>query len=453
MFLALTLAIAALSGPNEAAGEGRQNDARLNDVCFVDARQGWAVGDRGVILHTDDGGQRWSEQTSGVPARCCRSASSMSSLAGRPADKPAPTSMPAPASSLRPATAAERGRNHPNSSCPSLRRIGFFDPHHGWAIGCRSSLYPAGVLLTDDGGRSWRSLPGDEQPGLAGRRFPDAARGGIGRPPRRAGHRPPRPDRVASPAEGFGVAGVSPDCGSAHRRRAGWWAKAGWCEGATTCGATWQAPAGRTCRRRRPSSILPPWPSAGRSAGSPARRAAASSTPPTPAAPGRPLPPARRCRCAIAFVDDQHGWAVGELGTVLATGDGGQTWRSQRAGGGRAALLILAAEPDDVPLELVARSGRQRRLSHGRRRARPPRPGGPAARRRPAGRSAARGGGGRRRLGGLPRRGSSPCGRPGLASAAADRRGVGPRESPRRHGGTACPAGPRKSAPGGRKRF
>ena len=48
---------------------------------------------------------------------------------------------------------------------------------------------------------------------------------------------------------------------------------------------------------------------------------------------GSPLP-----LRAITFVDDQHGWAVGELGTVLATGDGGQTWRTQRAGGGRAAL-------------------------------------------------------------------------------------------------------------------
>ena len=33
-----------------------QNDAKLADVTFVDAPHGWAVGDRGVIWHTDDGG-------------------------------------------------------------------------------------------------------------------------------------------------------------------------------------------------------------------------------------------------------------------------------------------------------------------------------------------------------------------------------------------------------------
>ena len=57
----------------------------------------------------------------------------------------------------------------------------------------------------------------------------------------------------------------------------------------------------------------------------------------------------------IAFADDQHGWAAGELGTILATDDGGRTWRPQRSGGSRAALLCIFADPDDVPLELIAR--------------------------------------------------------------------------------------------------
>ena len=45
-----------------------QNDAMLADVAFVDAVQGWAVGDRGVIWHTDDGGAHWQLQPSGVDA-------------------------------------------------------------------------------------------------------------------------------------------------------------------------------------------------------------------------------------------------------------------------------------------------------------------------------------------------------------------------------------------------
>ena len=67
---------------------------------------------------------------------------------------------------------------------------------------------------------------------------------------------------------------------------------------------------------------------------------------------------------AMTFVDDQHGWATGELGTIMATADGGRTWQSQRAGGSQAALLAVFAEPDDVPLELLARlSGNEGYLS------------------------------------------------------------------------------------------
>ena len=60
---------------------------------------------------------------------------------------------------------------------------------------------------------------------------------------------------------------------------------------------------------------------------------------------------------ALTMVDDTRGWAVGELGTILATADGGQSWQRQRAGGTRAAVLGLFTGPEDVPWELVARLG------------------------------------------------------------------------------------------------
>ena len=58
---------------------------------------------------------------------------------------------------------------------------------------------------------------------------------------------------------------------------------------------------------------------------------------------------------ALCFVDDQKGWAVGQLGTILVTSDGGQTWKRQRAGGARAAVLGIFSEPAEIPLELFAR--------------------------------------------------------------------------------------------------
>ena len=41
-------------------------NTNLNDVDFVDAQNGWAVGGNGAILHTSDGGQTWIAQNSGV---------------------------------------------------------------------------------------------------------------------------------------------------------------------------------------------------------------------------------------------------------------------------------------------------------------------------------------------------------------------------------------------------
>ena len=40
----------------------------LSAIHFVDAKRGWVVGDDGTILHTTDGGQRWSPQTSDTEA-------------------------------------------------------------------------------------------------------------------------------------------------------------------------------------------------------------------------------------------------------------------------------------------------------------------------------------------------------------------------------------------------
>src|SRR3989337_2252960 len=41
-------------------------DIILNDVRFVDARQGWAVGEFGRIYHTRDGGRSWTKQNSPI---------------------------------------------------------------------------------------------------------------------------------------------------------------------------------------------------------------------------------------------------------------------------------------------------------------------------------------------------------------------------------------------------
>src|SRR5438132_386155 len=43
-------------------------DAALHAIQFVDAQEGWAVGDEGVVWHTIDGGKKWERQPTGILA-------------------------------------------------------------------------------------------------------------------------------------------------------------------------------------------------------------------------------------------------------------------------------------------------------------------------------------------------------------------------------------------------
>jgi photosystem II stability/assembly factor-like uncharacterized protein len=81
----------------------------LNDVTFVDATHGWAVGNCGVISATTDGGRTWTIQA-GLPMS-------------------------------------------PACSRAALTSVSFADRLNGWVVG-------GGVLLaTDNGGRTWAPAP------------------------------------------------------------------------------------------------------------------------------------------------------------------------------------------------------------------------------------------------------------------------------------------------------
>ena len=65
---ALALLVATFTSPAQAGDLRYFEDASLHAVQFVDAQEGWAVGDEGVIWHTIDAGQHWERQPSGVRA-------------------------------------------------------------------------------------------------------------------------------------------------------------------------------------------------------------------------------------------------------------------------------------------------------------------------------------------------------------------------------------------------
>ncbi|MGE0607538.1 MAG: YCF48-related protein [Pirellulales bacterium] len=352
------LALSARPGPAFAdnarpiVANSLRSDAALWDICFVDQQYGWAVGDRGTVWYTEDGGQRWRLQESGVDAqlRGVRFIDSQNGwiVGGRSTALSGQTV----GVLLRTRDGGQTWTTDEGLLLPSLRKIGFFSHADGWAVGEPSALFPSGVFTTDNGGRTWAPVPGNG--GWLAGDFIDQVTGAVaGRRGSLAVIRNRGLDASTTPP--LGMRGLRQLILAEGNR--------GWLVGdgslvmnTTDRGATWQTP----------DSPLPDavsdqfdWQAlAVREgqcwiAGAPGTRILHSPDEGrtwTMQATGQPLP-----IHALAFIDGRRGWAAGALGTILATEDGGTTWQRQRCGGIRAALAGFYAEPEEIPLELLAR--------------------------------------------------------------------------------------------------
>ncbi|MGE5193651.1 MAG: YCF48-related protein [Deltaproteobacteria bacterium] len=358
-----------------------EDDANLHDVQFVGSRSGWAVGDRGVIWHSEDGGESWLLQSSGVncPLRSvCFLSDRVGWVAGggtapytrhpygvvltttdggrtwKPLVAPPASAAPADARLRNAAAAPANKTDRPEPTLPRLRKIRFFSREEGIAVGEGTGSDPSGVFSTEDGGQSWRALPGKASPGWLSAAFlgPDA---GI-----LVGANGSRAlvmeDKVVVPQrfERLGVRGLHDV--ALGGENSGWLVGDGGLVLRTeNAGLVWQPPPVpladgirdafdfRTvcCRGNKiwvagqPGSAVWHSPDGGQ----------AWEKRPT----GQAQPLAR-----LHFSTDQRGWAVGALGTILRTDDGGQTWRAVRGAGRRVALMALFGSTPQVGLGLIA---------------------------------------------------------------------------------------------------
>jgi photosystem II stability/assembly factor-like uncharacterized protein len=331
-----------------------RSDAALRDVCFVDPQRGWAVGDRGVIWHTEDGGQHWELQRTDLTC----SLESVWFIDPKRGWAAGGYSHPYTHTSSGVLLMTEDGGRTwhagPRNVLPAVKRIRFFDARHGWAVGNASGLFPSGIFTTDSGGRTWSPVPGAKTAGWTAADFLDplngalagrsgalgvVRRGGIG-----AAQTPP-----------FGLRGLARIelVPPVH----GWLVgEGGLLMRTDDLGTTWQSPPGRLpdgVERQFDLTALAVRGPRVWAAGTPGTRVlftADAGQTWTAFATGQQVP-----IYGMSFADDARGWAVGALGTILATEDGGRSWRRQRCGGTRAALLGVFAEPERVPLELFAR--------------------------------------------------------------------------------------------------
>jgi photosystem II stability/assembly factor-like uncharacterized protein len=352
---------AALSHAPAAAAPRYFEDATLRAVQLVDDREGWAVGDQGVIWHTIDGGQTWTRQSTGVRASlrsvCFPGSNPYEGwVVGR-------DELPGAGSSGVVLHTRDGGLHWKPAlmhALPGLNRVCFADAQNGYLLGDGTDAYPSGVFLTRDGGRSWKPLPGPRSPGWLAADFSDGSTGAL------AGAW----NRLATLRDGKLYAKHMDTLGGRslldlHLRR------------------------GNGLAVGQGGLIL-------RSDGSSGKSWSFVSLPSVPADDVRPdwdfhavhgtgshywvvgrpgsmilhsddlgktwqlVPTGQTMPLhGVFFQSADFGVAVGALGTILVTRDGGKTWKAQQRGGERAALLFVHARSAGLPADAVSFLGAQ----------------------------------------------------------------------------------------------
>ncbi|WP_166831991.1 YCF48-related protein [Thalassoroseus pseudoceratinae] len=329
-----------------------QDDAALRDVQFVGSKIGWCVGDQSTIWQTSDGGRFWSLVSAPVRANF-RSVCFLTDRVGWIAG-----------GGFRPHTRQSFGvilatndggaswQVHERDGWPNFQYVRFFSLQDGIAVGEATSKCPTGILTTQDGGESWQPMSGESRPGwraaeflqpeigiVAGMRGQVSLVGGdrlLATQVGNLGLRTVRQVRLTPENTGWlvgdgglvrttdngGVSWGPPtkslprevrDCLDFHAvavRGAKVWIAG------RPGGVVWHSPDGGASWQKQPT--------------------------------GQTVP-----IHDLEFVDDNFGWAIGDLGMMLATGDGGKNWVPVRGANRRAAVLTLVPRPERISFPLL----------------------------------------------------------------------------------------------------
>ena len=347
------LLAAALVAPtaSRAADPRPFEDAALHAVQFVDANEGWAAGDDGVVWHTIDGGQNWERQPTGVRASL-RSLHFVNPYVGWAAGR---EELPNGAGSagvlLYTRDGGLKWRRVLINALPGLNVVRFIDGQTGYVAGDGSDACPSGVFLTTDAGRTWQPVAGRRCAAWLAADFNPEAGALVGAWNQAA----------AVQRDQIGVS-QNDSLGARNLRGLRLWGKRGIAVGqgglvlgtedggfhwnfadvglAPGVAASWDFHAVGAAGRHvwvvgRPGSAVLHSPDGGKSWE--VRRT------------NQPLP-----LNGVYFHDERRGWAVGELGSVLATDDGGRTWKVQHRGGNQSAALLVCARSAGLPADALA---------------------------------------------------------------------------------------------------
>jgi photosystem II stability/assembly factor-like uncharacterized protein len=336
----------------QGAREARLHDASLRAVQFLEKEVGWAVGDEGVILNTIDGGKTWDRKPTGLRASL-RSVCFLTPFVGWVVGR---EELPGGMSAgvlLYTRDGGESWKQLLPKALPGLNQVRFVDAATGFVLGDGCEQFPSGLFRTDDGGRTWEPVAGPRATSWLAGEFQDGKTGVLtGAWSRLATF---KQGEQHSGADVRMLAGRQVHAVQVVQRRLLAGAEGGLILTSGHAGASWGF-----ADLKLPTEILPcldfralhavgarVW-AVGRP-GSVVLHSADGGSHWQLLKTGQPLP-----LHGVFFFNDRAGWAVGDGGTILATSDGGQSWRVQRQGGKRAAVLIVQAHVRDLPADTLA---------------------------------------------------------------------------------------------------
>jgi len=337
-----------------SAGSPLLDDANLNAVQFLGSKTGWAVGDRGVIRKTEDGGRTWQFVTS--PVQCplrhiCFLTNQIGWIAG---GGTAAYGHMNQGVLLFTKDGGKTWEELVQKRLPRLHYVRFFGVTEGVVVGESSIQHATGVFKTTDGGKTWQDVIGYESAGYRSAAFFDVSTGIVAGTQGRltlVGGGAVLPPRF--PPQGLrGIQDVK-----LPLTATGWMVGDGALLRKTeNKGVVWEMPETALPDQLKdffdfqavevrgdqvwiagdPGSVI--WHSADR--GKTWRQQWTNQSAPL---------------AAIHFVDDQTGCAVGALGTILLTNDGGQTWHLNHADPRRVALMCVHAQPAQISFDMLSK--------------------------------------------------------------------------------------------------
>ena len=335
------------------------DDAELHDVQWVGSKHAIAVGEHGAIWNSSDGGRQWSQSPCGFDASL-RSACFLTDQLGWVSGVDAvPHSPDEGGILLRTKDGGRTWQRLADRSLPPLNYVKFFNLEEGVIVGQPTSVAPSGILKTSDGGQSWHGVQGAAPRGWHAASFPELELGAVagvqGRVSLMGGEQ-----LFASKLAPQGFRSIRAIQLTAN--------DSGWLAGdgslvlkTTTKGVVWEPPTGSLPEELREGMDFLALETRGEKvwlAGSPG--SVVWHSPDSGEHWTRQLTGQSTTLQGLRFSNDQLGIAVGALGLILRTEDGGRTWQAVRGGGRRVALLSFLARPGRTCPPLLAKlSGEQ----------------------------------------------------------------------------------------------